>query len=139
MQVQRQPARKYKSKPIKTLENSLPVGKSKSNPAISGRQTMDNNKLDQEEQEMLEAYDAGEFTSALSPERKQLLEESAKQALKRDKKISIRISSRDLTAIQVKALQEGIPYQTLVASIIHKYVSGDLYDESTNRNVNPEN
>lgn len=100
---------------------------------------MNNNKLDQEEQEMLEAYDAGEFTSALSPERKQLLEESAKQALKRDKKISIRISSRDLTAIQVKALQEGIPYQTLVASIIHKYVSGDLYDESTNRNVNPEN
>lgn len=100
---------------------------------------MNNNKLDQEEQEMLEAYDAGEFTSALSPERKQLLEESAKQVLKRDKKISIRISSRDLTAIQVKALQEGIPYQTLVASIIHKYVSGDLYDESTNRNVNPEN
>ena len=100
---------------------------------------MNNNKLDQEEQEMLEAYDAGEFTSALSPERKQLLEESAKQALKKDKKISIRISSRDLTAIQVKALQEGIPYQTLVASIIHKYVSGDLYDESTNRNVNPEN
>ncbi len=100
---------------------------------------MNNNKLDQEEQEMLEAYDAGEFTSALSPERKQFLEESAKQALKRDKKISIRISSRDLTAIQVKALQEGIPYQTLVASIIHKYVSGDLYDESTNRNVNPEN
>lgn len=100
---------------------------------------MNNNKLDQEEQEMLEAYDAGEFTSALSPERKQLLEESAKQALKRDKKISIRISSRDLAAIQVKALQEGIPYQTLVASIIHKYVSGDLYDESTNRNVNPEN
>lgn len=100
---------------------------------------MNNNKLDQEEQEMLEAYDAGEFTSALSPERKQLLEESAKQALKRDKKISIRISSRDLTAIQVKALQEGIPYQILVASIIHKYVSGDLYDESTNRNVNPEN
>ena len=88
---------------------------------------------------MLKAYEAGEFTSTITPERKQFLEESAKQALKRDKKISIRISGRDLTAIQVKALQEGIPYQTLAASIIHKYVSGDLYDESANRNVNPEN
>ncbi|MCW8815725.1 MAG: hypothetical protein OQK59_07045 [Chlorobium sp.] len=99
---------------------------------------MTTNKLDKEEQEMLKAYEAGEFTSTITPERKQFLEESAKQALKRDKKISIRISGRDLTAIQVKALQEGIPYQTLAASIIHKYVSGDLYDEPANRNVNPE-
>lgn len=100
---------------------------------------MNNNKLDKEEQEMLDAYEAGEFSSTLTPERKNFLEESARQALKKDKKISIRISGRDLTAIQRKALQEGVPYQTLVASIIHKYVSGSLYDTSANRNVNPEN
>lgn len=100
---------------------------------------MNSNKLDKEEQEMLEAYEAGEFTSILTPERKKFLEESAREAFKRNKTISIKISGRDLTAIQRKALQEGIPYQTLVASIIHKYVSGSLYDASANRNVNPEN
>lgn len=100
---------------------------------------MNNNKLDKEEQEMLEAYEAGKFTSTLTPGRKQFIEESARLAFKKDKKISIRISGRDLTVIQRKALQEGIPYQTLVASIIHKYASGSLYDTSANRNVNPEN
>ena len=100
---------------------------------------MNNNKLDKEEQEMLETYEAGGFTLTLTPERKKFLEESARETFKRNKTISIRISGRDLTAIQRKALQEGVPYQTLAASIIHKYVSGSLYDASANRNVSPEN
>lgn len=87
---------------------------------------MNSNRLDKEEQEMLKAYEAGEFTSTLTPERKKFLEESARETFKRNKTISIRISGRDLTAIQRKALQEGVPYQTLVANIIHKYVSGNL-------------
>jgi predicted DNA binding CopG/RHH family protein len=57
----------------------------------------------------------------------------AEASAKKDKRINIRISSRDLSAIQRRALEEGVPYQTLVASILHKYVSGSLYDATANK------
>ncbi|MEE9352055.1 MAG: CopG family antitoxin [Thiotrichaceae bacterium] len=90
-------------------------------------------KLDKEEQEILEAFDAGEFQSDMSSSRKEYVEQVAAQTFKKDKRINIRISGRDLTAIQRRALQEGMPYQTLVASILHKYVSGSLYDVTANK------
>jgi predicted DNA binding CopG/RHH family protein len=90
-------------------------------------------ELDQEEQEILEAFEAGEFVSELTPERRAYLAQLAKASAKKDKRINIRISSRDLSAIQRRALEEGVPYQTLVSSILHKYVSGSLYDVTANR------
>ncbi len=48
--------------------------------------------------------------------------------MQKDKRINIRISSKDLDQVQIIALQEGIPYQTLISSIIHKYVSGYLIE-----------
>jgi predicted DNA binding CopG/RHH family protein len=90
--------------------------------------------LDQEEQELLEAFEAGEFQSTMIPARKKFIEASAAQTCKTDKRINIKISERDLTAIQKRALEQGIPYQTLVASILHKYVSGTLYDVTANKN-----
>ena len=93
-------------------------------------------QLDKEEQALLDAYERGEFQSDLTPSRKKFLEESAAQTFKKDKRINIRISGRDLTAIQRRALEEGMPYQTLVASILHKYVSGSLYDITANKKVN---
>lgn len=92
-------------------------------------------QLDKEEQEILEAYESGEFQSDLTPERKSFIEESAAQTFKKDKRINIRISGRDLAAIQRRALEEGMPYQTLVASILHKYVSGSLYDVTANKDI----
>lgn len=92
--------------------------------------------LDNEEQELLEAFEAGQMLSELTPERRQFIEGAAKQASQKDKRINIRISGRDLAAIQRKALQEGMPYQTLVASVLHKYVSGSLYEVSKSRNPN---
>ncbi|MEQ1530917.1 MAG: hypothetical protein ABL925_16495 [Methylococcales bacterium] len=89
--------------------------------------------LDQEEQELLEAFTAGEFQSELTPARKKLIEQFAAQTFKKDKRINIRISTRDLAALQRRALENGIPYQTLVASILHKYVSGGLYDVTANK------
>ena len=89
---------------------------------------MKDSQLDKEEQEILDDFEAGEFVSELSDSRRKFLEETAAQAFKKDKRINIRISSRDLTAIQQRALEEGMPYQTLIASIIHKYASGSLYD-----------
>ncbi len=90
-------------------------------------------KLDNEEQETLEAFEAGKFHSDMSSSRKEFIEQVAAKTFKKDKRINIRISSRDLTAIQRRALQEGLPYQTLVASILHKYVSGSLYDVTANK------
>ncbi len=51
-------------------------------------------------------------------------EEYARATFKKDRRVNIGISSRDLTEIQKRALEEGIPYQTLIASILHKYASG---------------
>ena len=93
-------------------------------------------QLDKDEQEVLEAFESGEFQSNLTPSRRKFIEESAAQTFKKDKRINIRISGRDLMAIQKRALKKGIPYQTLVASIIHKYVSGSLYDVTANNAIN---
>jgi predicted DNA binding CopG/RHH family protein len=90
-------------------------------------------KLDKEEKKLLKAYEAGEFESVLTPARSKQIRESASSAFKKDKRINIRISSRDLDAIQKRALVEGIPYQTLVSSILHKYVSGTLRDVTANK------
>jgi predicted DNA binding CopG/RHH family protein len=96
---------------------------------------MDNYELENEEQEVLDAFEAGEFESVLTPERQAFLAASAKETVKKDKRFNIRISSRDLAAIQRRALEEGIPYQTLVSSILHKYISGGLYDITANKAV----
>ena len=95
-------------------------------------------KLDKEEQEILEAYESGEFKSVLSPKRRKFIEESAAQMSKKDKRINIRLSGRDLNAIQRRAMEEGIPYQTLVSSVLHKYVSGSLYDITANKVINSD-
>ena len=90
-------------------------------------------QLDKEEKELLDAFESGEFQSDLTASRKKFIEESATQTFKKDKRINIRLSGRDLIAIQKRALEEGIPYQTLVSSIIHKYASGSLYDVTANK------
>ena len=90
-------------------------------------------KLDQEERKLLDAFEAGEFESALTDERKNFLIQLAENTFKKDKRINIRISSRDLAALQRRALEEGLPYQSLVASVLHKYVSGSLQDLTANK------
>lgn len=92
-------------------------------------------KLDKEEKKLLAAYEADEFESELSPARKKQIKQAAATTFKKDKRINIRISSRDLKAIQKRALLEGIPYQTLVSSILHKYVSGSLHDVTAGKHV----
>jgi predicted DNA binding CopG/RHH family protein len=48
----------------------------------------------------------------------------AKATFRKDRRLNIRLSSKDLEAIQKRALAEGLPYQTLIASLLHKYASG---------------
>ncbi len=94
---------------------------------------MNSLKLDQEEQALLNAFEADEFESVLTEDRKSNLVKSAEAVFKKDKRLNIRISSRDLAALQRRALEEGLPYQTLVASVLHKYASGSLQDLSASK------
>ena len=89
--------------------------------------------LDKEEQGILDAFDAGEFKSVMTPALKKAAQAAAEETLKKDKRINIRISGRDLVALQRRAVKEGVPYQTLVSSILHKYVSGGLQDKMANK------
>lgn len=93
-------------------------------------------KLNREEKEILKDFESGEFKSVLTSKRKKFIQAVAEETFKKDKRINIRISSRDLESIQRRALEEGIPYQTLVSSILHKYVSGSLNDIMANKALN---
>ncbi len=86
-------------------------------------------QLDEEELQILRDFEQGEFESIKHfREEKRRLEEAARNTLQKDKRINIRISSRDLEKLQKRAAKEGIPYQTLIASTLHKFVTGKLQE-----------
>ena len=83
--------------------------------------------LDEEEVQLLQDFERGEFGNITNfKEEKRKLEEAAADFLQKDKRINIRISSRDLEALKKKASKEGMPYQTLISSTLHKLVTGKL-------------
>lgn len=89
-------------------------------------------ELDQEERGILEAYKSGKVKPAKdAAETQKRHQEYAEAMFKKDARINIRLSSKDLRGLQKKALAEGIPYQTLVASILHKYVEGRLHENGS--------
>ena len=88
-------------------------------------------KLDKYEKEIIESYEKNEWKSVKdAPQRISKYQELAKIHLKKEKRINIRISEKDLEDIQRKAITQGLPYQTLIASIIHKYNSGLLIEKN---------
>ncbi|MDR4653105.1 MAG: hypothetical protein MRJ52_12065 [Nitrosomonas sp.] len=87
------------------------------------------NGLDQEEQALLQRSKQVNSDGLRFAERKKRHQEYAEAMFRKDARINIKLSSRDLRVLQKKALAEGIPYQTLVASILHKYVEGRLHEE----------
>jgi len=93
---------------------------------------MTENKLNllDEEKDVLATYEANEWQS-LENHRTEMLkyQEYANVTFKKDKRVNIRISTRNLEALQQKALKEGIPYQTLISSILHKYINGSLMEQ----------
>ncbi|MDE2215426.1 MAG: antitoxin [Candidatus Omnitrophica bacterium] len=84
-------------------------------------------KLDREEKELLASFERGEWKSVknLSAAKKHF-QEVARETLRKDRRINIRLSQKDLEGVQAKAAREGMPYQTLITSVIHKFVVGDL-------------
>lgn len=87
-------------------------------------------KLDKEERSIVASFERGEWKPV-----RNLREEIArhrqyaKNTLRKDRRVNIRISSKDLEELQTIALQEGIPYQTLMGSILHRYAAGRLADK----------
>ncbi len=85
---------------------------------------MTTTKLDAYERKILSAYEKGRLKSVASKAELAKFKAAARATALKDRRINIRLSSADLQDIQTRALQEGIPYKTLIASVIHKYVSG---------------
>lgn len=83
-------------------------------------------KIDNEERELLDAFEQGQLKSVATKSELASIKAAARATALKDRRVNIRLSSGDLSDIQVKALEEGIPYQTLIASVLHKYVTGRL-------------
>ena len=89
-------------------------------------------KLDAFEKDILIAYEKGELKST-SPSKTKLakFKAAATATFLKEKRINIRLSTPDLMDIQARALEEGMPYQTLIASVLHKFVAGRLVERSS--------
>ncbi len=86
-------------------------------------------KLNKEEKGILEAYDKGKMkTSSPSKKDKEKIKSMAENTFRKDRRVTIRLYDHDLKGIQKKAMEKGMPYQTLISSMIHQYVEGDLVD-----------
>ena len=87
--------------------------------------------MNKEEKTLADAYDRGELQlENPSDDLLQLLAEAGESTFKKDKRINIRLSSHDLIGIQRKAARKGVPYQALIAGLIHQYVEGDLLEST---------
>lgn len=89
-------------------------------------------KLDAFEKDILAAYERGELKTT-SPSKAKLskFKAAATATFLKEKRVNIRLSTPDLMDIQARALEEGLPYQTLIASVLHKFVSGRLVEASS--------
>jgi predicted DNA binding CopG/RHH family protein len=86
-------------------------------------------KLTKEEKEILDSFEKDVWVPVANlTQRKKELSAYARNTLRKDKRLNIRISERDLMELQRKALKEGLPYQTYVSSIIHKFINGMLVE-----------
>jgi predicted DNA binding CopG/RHH family protein len=87
--------------------------------------------IDQEEKDLMESLERDEWQPVKNDERERKKAiEAARNTLKKDKRINLRLSQKDYHQIQIKAIEEGIPYQTLISSIVHKYLNGSLTSKS---------
>ncbi len=89
------------------------------------------NNFNEEETEILNALENGLLKK--NSQSDQLIKRYsgyAENTLKKDRKINIRIARHDLESLQIKAIEEGIPYQTLITSILHKYITGRLAEKN---------
>jgi predicted DNA binding CopG/RHH family protein len=87
-------------------------------------------KVDAYEQEILKAFEKGKLKSVATRSELEKFKAAARATAIKDRRVNIRLSSLDLSDIQVKAMEEGVHYQTLIASVLHKFVTGRLSEKS---------
>jgi predicted DNA binding CopG/RHH family protein len=88
-------------------------------------------RQDPEEKELIETFERGEWRSIDSlPQEFERYSDYARATFKKDQRVNIRLSRKDLESLQRRAAEEGIPYQTLMASVLHKYAAGRFVDKS---------
>ena len=88
-------------------------------------------KFDKEEKQILKAYEKGEINIS-SPSKRELekIKSLANNTFKKDKRVTLRLYKHDYLGIQKKAMEIGIPYQTLISGIIHRYIEGELVQKA---------
>lgn len=83
--------------------------------------------IEEQERDLMESIEKDEWRSVKNVDKeKEEAKAAARNTLKKEKRINLRLTQKDYHQIQVKAIEEGIPYQTLISSIIHKYLNGAL-------------
>jgi predicted DNA binding CopG/RHH family protein len=85
--------------------------------------------IDEYEAKILNAYETGRLKSVATKSELAKYKAAARATAIKNRRVNIRLSAGDLSDIQVKALEEGVPYQTLIASVLHKYVTGRLSEQ----------
>lgn len=93
--------------------------------------------VDEYEKEILDAYEDGDLRSVSTAEERARLRAAARATGTKDRRVNIRLSSADLHDLQARAMQEGVPYQTLIASVLHKYTAGRLVETSSGEDGPP--
>ena len=89
-------------------------------------------KLSKDEKELLDSVERGEWKTIPNFEKEaKRYQEYAKATFRKDRRVNIRISEKDLVNIQKRALQEGLPYKTLMSSVLHKFITGHLKEKSS--------
>ena len=89
-------------------------------------------KLSKQEKEIVESVERGEWRSVRGVKKQiKRYHEYAKATVRKDKRVNIRMSEKDLIRIRKKAMEEGLPYQTLISSVLHRYVNGRLVDKAS--------
>ena len=88
-------------------------------------------KYDKEEKAIVDAFEKGKMTLS-TPSKKEIekIRTIARKTIIKDRRITIRLYDHDYKGIQKKALEMGIPYQTLISGIIHSYIEGDLISKT---------
>jgi len=87
-------------------------------------------KLSTEEKDILESAEADEWRSVRGKRKEsERYQTYARETFRKNRRVNIRMAGRDLEAIQKRAMLDGIPYQTLISSILHRYAAGRLVDK----------
>ena len=91
---------------------------------------MMDDKMSVEERDILERFERGELRSAPGAERElKAASQAARDTFNKTKRVNLRVTERDFNLAHARAREEGIPYQTLLSSVIHKYLSGRLTEK----------